>query len=272
MDPVELWHVSVWIDSAAACGAAFLEALDWASSLNVPLKVLVPSKGMAEAPLHGAFASQLEECVATGTRRGVPCDALECGHWSAVREHLFGPHGLSVFSTTLSARVKTGLLRWSLRARENAVLVCPGASHSVSRVLIVHAPHELDKGFLGSALSLCRSFGASPVILTVARTEKEARQGQQAAEQACHGHRLAAHLDYVAGVDKRVAVASIARWRRCSHVFLERRQAIPWWRWLRGDTLEGLLGLTDSLTYLALPEAGLQARATYPTRDRLAAY
>jgi len=272
MNPVALKHVAVCIDAAAAWGGVFREALDWASRLKLPLKIVGLPSGMASAPLQGAYAFNLDECLTAGAECGVPCEVIECGHWSAVREQLFGSHGLSAFGATLSVRVKTSFLRWSLRARNSAVLVCSVAGRPVSRMLIVHAPQQSDRGFLASALSLCRLFEVIPVILTVARTERQARQVQRAAEEACYEHRLAAHLDYVAGVDARVAVASIARWRRCSHVFLERRQAIPWWRWLRGDTLHELLGASDSLTFLALPEAGLQVPVNDATREHLATH
>jgi hypothetical protein len=38
---------------------------------------------------------------------------------------------------------------------------------------------------------------------------------------------------------------------------MERKEAPTWWRWLRGDPMEQLLNLTQSLTFLALPEAGV---------------
>jgi K+-sensing histidine kinase KdpD len=78
-------------------------------------------------------------------------------------------------------------------------------------------------------------------------------------------HRLAAHFDFVVGGNAAGAVVSVARWRRCGHVFLAQRRAQPWWRWLRGDTLKTLLGLADSLTVLALPEEDVHSIA--PSAD-----
>jgi hypothetical protein len=264
MDTLALEHVAVWLDSLAPRGGAFPHALDWASGLKIPLRILGLSSGKTDSLLHGALAPAGTECAAACAERGVACDVVECSQMSAAVGELFCPHGLSVFSSALASRVRDGFLRASMRAKENAILVCPASCAPVSRVLILHAPQDPTGGFLASALSTSRALGVNPVILTVARTERQARRGQLVAERACYVHRLAAHLDFVVGVDVGAAVASIARWRRCSHVFLERRQATPWWRWRQGDTLERLLGLTDSLTFLALPEAGLPAAAGRP--------
>jgi len=218
--------------------------------------------------LDGALGVPVEECAAACAERGVAFDVVECSQLGESAQHVFRSRELTIFSGALPARTRDVLLRWSVRTREAATLVCPAVCSPVSRVLILHAPHGNAESFLAAALSTCRLVRGNPVILTVARTERQARRGQLVAERACYANQVAAHLDYVAGVDVRAAVASIARWRRCSHVVLEQRQAAPWWRRLRGDTLERLLGLTDSLTFLALPEAGLQAVADRPALER----
>jgi K+-sensing histidine kinase KdpD len=123
-------------------------------------------------------------------------------------------------------------------------------------VLVVQEHHDPASSFLGAAAELCRSLQARPVVLTVARTESEAERRQVLAEEAFAARRLHADFDFVVGLDVRTAVASVARWRRCSHVFMERQHAPSWWPWRRGDTITQLLGLTGSLTLLALPDMG----------------
>jgi K+-sensing histidine kinase KdpD len=98
-------------------------------------------------------------------------------------------------------------------------------------------------------------------VLTVARTERQARQDQRAAEELFAARGLLADFDFVVGFDVRTAVASVARWRRCSHVVLEKTRSSSWWRWLRRDTMSLLSDLTDALTFLALPGADLPALA-----------
>jgi hypothetical protein len=267
MNDLGIEHVAVLLDPLAVRGGAFLQAVDWASNLEVPLRIVGRSSSRADALLDGALGVPGEECAAACAERGVALDVVECSQLGASAQHLLRSRELTVFCGGLPAKIRETFLRWSVRARDAAILVCPAVCSPVSRVLILHAPQGNAGGFFAAALTACRVVGGSPVILTVARTERQARRRQLVAERACYANRMAAHLDYVAGVDVPAAVASIARWRRCSHVVLEQRQAVPWWRRLRGDTLERLLGSTDSLTFLALPEAGLQAAADRPALD-----
>jgi hypothetical protein len=135
------------------------------------------------------------------------------------------------------------------------VLVCPRDWRPVSRVLVLNQEQDPRGLFLAAVLQLCRTFAAAPVVLTVARSEMEARRRQRFAEEAFAAARTPADFDVVVGCEVRAAAARVACWRRCSHVFLARHNAPPWRRWLRGDGLQRLLGLSDSLAFLALPAA-----------------
>jgi hypothetical protein len=246
MDSVPFERVCVLLDHPAPPYGALSHAQEWASRLDVPLDILTLSS------ITGDSVDVPDQ--------GIRPEDLRVVEPSSIARELFQPGGLSVFSEALPARIKNRLLHSSLYSGQNAVLVCSGAYAPVSRVLILNATPEGAHGFLAAALSVCQLFELVPVILTVARTETQARRRQQLAEELCLVHRIAAIHDYVVGLDVGVAVNSIARWRRCSHVFVARRQAIPWWRWMRGDTLKELLDLADSLTFLALPESGFRLR------------
>ena len=71
----------------------------------------------------------------------------------------------------------------------------------------------------------------------------------------------------------RRAVALVARCRGCAQVYVERRPATLWRRWLHGDTLQGLLRLPMPLTYLTLsgqalpPETEVVAARAKVVRD-----
>ncbi len=80
--------------------------------------------------------------------------------------------------------------------------------------------------------------------------------------------RLPADCECAVGYDIRTAVASAARWQRCGHSVVERWHAPAWWRWQRGETLERLIGLSESLTFLALP--GARQPRPSPAEARLA--
>jgi hypothetical protein len=234
MQPVTLEHVSVLTTSSSPREEPLGHALEWASSLQLPLQILSPPTN------------------------GLPREGLHASELISLTNQLFRPHGLSVFSSALSTELKNRLVHFSMSARQNAILVCSRSPSSISRALIVHSADDVGNSFLLSTLSLCRLFGATPVILTLARNEIQARQGQRLAEKACLLQRTPALLDYAVGVELRAAVYSIARWRRCSHVFMARRQTIPWWRSPRGDILNSLTGLADSPTFLVLPEPGIR--------------
>jgi hypothetical protein len=165
------------------------------------------------------------------------------------------PAELCVFGHALPPRLKEELLRQSLQETETSVLVCPRPWRPVSRVLVVQQ-HGGGSHFLDSAAGVCRAFQVEAVVLTVARSEREARLRQVSAEEAFAAQRCPAEFDFIVGWDVRAAVAWAARWRRCSHVVLEKENAPSRWLWLRGDTMGRLLELSDSLTFLALPGAG----------------
>jgi hypothetical protein len=107
--------------------------------------------------------------------------------------------------------------------------------------------------FLDRVAEVCRAFHVTPVVLTVAGSERQARLRRRQAEETFAAWRQPADFDFVAGCDVRTAVACAARWRRCSHVFVERPRGPAWWRRLCGETPADLLGVSEALTFLALP-------------------
>jgi K+-sensing histidine kinase KdpD len=187
------------------------------------------------------------------------------GVWSSSVERFFRPTELCVYGDALPQLQKDLLLRGSRRNTPTPVLVCPRSWRPLGRVLVLH-DHQLPGNcFLENASATCRVLRVEPVVLTVARTERQARQYQRAAEELFAARGLLADFDFVVGFDVRTAVASVARWRRCSHVVLEKTRATSWWRWLRRDTMALISDLTGALTFLALPGADLPAPTGEPT-------
>jgi hypothetical protein len=131
-------------------------------------------------------------------------------------------------------------------------------------VLLLNQGLDPANSFLTSAAQVCRAFQVTPVVLTVARSEKEARLRQRFAEETFAAQKLPGDFDFVVGCDVRVAVSLEARCRRCSHVFVEKHNAPPWWRWLRGDVMQRLLGLSESFAFLTLSGAGPPLRIGEP--------
>jgi hypothetical protein len=270
VDTLPLRQVSVWLDELAPQHGAFTHALEWASRLALPLHGVTATPGgwggrmvdyhRAEGEGPGR-TERLEACATACARRSVSWNA---SRWQGppadwVKQFL-RPAELCVFGDALPPRLKDELLRGSLRRRDVAILLCPRPWEPVSRVLVLHEHRDPGNRFLDAAARLCQAFDVTPVVLTVARTEREARLRQDLAEERFATRRRPADFDFIVGCEVRTAVAWAARWRRCSHVVLERESAPPWWPRLRGDTLQRLLGLSDALTVLALPGAGQALR------------
>jgi K+-sensing histidine kinase KdpD len=149
--------------------------------------------------------------------------------------------------------VKAELLQGVLRGIELPILVCQRTWQPSSRLLVLHQANDSSQEFLNNVASLCDRLRVTPVILTVARNGREARVQEQVARTIWATRGLDADFDSLIGCDVRTAVVSVARWRRCTHIFVDHQRTSPWWRWLRGDTLGHFLGLTDSFSILALP-------------------
>jgi hypothetical protein len=255
-----LGQVSVWLDELAPEGA-FAHALEWASQLRVPLQAVVgptPERSLDESgnKEFDRLAERLESCAAVCRSKGVSWKtAIRCEKPMGRMEQLFGPDRLGVFGSNLPLPLKEKLLRWAQRCGEGPVLIASLAWQPVSRVLVLHELFGPDDSFLDSVADLCRTFRASPVVLTVAGTEAKARQGQRRAQEDLAQHRLEADFDFLVGGDLRVGIPAVARWRQCSHVIVPQLHAAPWWRWFRRGIIGHLLRWPDSLSVLVLPPA-----------------
>jgi hypothetical protein len=255
METPAMRRVAVWLDSLAPEKGAFAHALEWAGHFGLPLRaaaVLIPvaEGGCAVRP---DAAELLAACAAACARKGVAWDDSSCQILPGFEaEQLLRPHELAVVAETLPDALKRNVLG---RSAELAVpvLLCPRSWQPAFRVLVVHQQHGKASQYLESAADLCRALGVAPVVLTVARTEGEAREGQQVAEHTFLGRGLAADLDLIVGWDAAAAAAAATRWRRCSHVFLEGRPVSPWQRWLQGDPVTRLRALAATCALLVLP-------------------
>jgi hypothetical protein len=259
MSALATHHAAVWLDELAPEGGAFPHAVEWAARLGLPLygitSALRPGGGRLTGvcPAGTLMAEKLEDCASVCARQGVPWNAsLDQASLSAGVDPFGRPPALCIFGDALPRRLKERLLRLSRHSTGSAVLVGARSWRPVSRVLVVYEQWDADQHFLDGAAEVCRVFGLAPVVLTLARTEREARSRRRIAEERFAARGQPADFDFVVGCDTPAAVAWLARWRRCSHVFVERRKTSLWQR-LRGDTLERLLRLSDSLTFLALP-------------------
>lgn len=266
MDSIAVRRVSVWLDSLAPSQGAFAHALDWAGHLELPLRMF--AAGRRDHPITdtlgstatdsdndpGDLAPIIRACAETCDYSRVRLDpASWCGPVDVGLQEFLNPAALCVFGGALQPHEMDALLSCCSRQPETTTLVCSQTWQPVTRILVLNQRRDAGNRFLDMVADLCREFQARPCVLTVARSDAEAKLRQQFAEQALLANGLAADYDRVVGCRVRSAVLWAANWRRCSHLFVEKDYAPPWLRWLRGDTVERLFGLSDTLTLLALP-------------------
>jgi hypothetical protein len=197
-----------------------------------------------------AMVEQEADLAQQCKRRGV---RWEISHWegnlSAWVRRFFEPHDLLIFGRSLPSSLKKELFR-----QTTTMLVCPDQWMPASRMLIVDQGRAPIKRFLGRTAELARALGVEPIVLTVARTEREARQNQQAAREVLTELRLSGDFDFVVGFEVRTAVATVARWRHAQLIAMERSTGPAWWRWVRGDSVQQFADVFEVFSFLALPE------------------
>jgi hypothetical protein len=251
MGALALERIVVWLDELAPERGAFAHALEWAERLRLPLKAFAATAG------GDGLSAQLDACERECLRLGVSWEVFRWqGPLDFGAKRFLRPTELSVFGSGLAPAVRQALLERALQSPPSPVLVCPSAWRPVTRVLVLNDQGEAESCFLDLVAHVCLAFQAAPVILTVGWSEREAQRRQRQAEERLAVHRLPADFDCLVGCDGPGAVGVVARWRRCSHVFVERPPRAPWWRsWLRSGAFEQLPRLDQALTVLALPGA-----------------
>jgi hypothetical protein len=163
---------------------------------------------------------------------------------------------------------KKYLLRQTQRHTERALLFCAKTADLPTRILLIDQGSPFFDSLLEITVQLCDIFRAGLVVLTVARTEQEARQRQRRAREIVDGEisphaalspqgkedsKVPMNFDFLAGAEARSAAANVARWRHCQLVVLEANAA--WGRWLGFHSGWWITELLGSLSFLVIPGA-----------------
>jgi hypothetical protein len=270
MNPHSVEHVSVWLEDGLSNDKVFSQALEWACRLSLPLRAVVASRRSYVRPTSQAsrmaphekidqsqspVAEKMNAWGHACTQRGV---ALEMFMWlddnDAAMNQFLRPHGLCVCVDEACPRTQE-LLNRSAGNHDNAVLLCAPTCRSVSRLLVLFDQPKLNVAYLENVASFCNALEVHPIILVVAKSERDAQVQQGYAEGVCNSFQLLADVDFVVGCDVRSAVSRVASWRSCSHLIIERRIEAAARHRFHGDAIDRFRGLTDSLSLLALPES-----------------
>jgi hypothetical protein len=148
---------------------------------------------------------------------------------------------------------KKNLLRETQRKGAPALLFSSASGELPTRILLIDRGGPGADDLLQMTAKLCALFRAGLVALTVARTERKARQRQSQARETLLGCPVPVNFDFLAGAEARAAVAHVARWRRCQLVVLEVTHASPWARWLGSVPGPWIMDLLDTLSFLVVP-------------------
>lgn len=260
MRAVLLQRVSVCLEDAPRAERAFAQALDWAFRLSLPLCAVVADRA------REGLRSWSDACY----QHGVALETLlVSGGADAGVNQFLRPRGLCVFVENSASSLQEDLLSRAGRSHENAVLVCAPACPPMTRILVLFDQANSDSAYLESVAHLCQALETQPIILVLARTERETQMRRAYVESVCQSFQLRADIDSVFGCDARSAVARVASWRGCSHFIVERRPGRSWWTGSRGNGLEPFRSVSDSLSLLALPGASVLDVPRKIRNDRL---
>ncbi len=165
----------------------------------------------------------------------------------------FQPTDLFICGQDVPAGQKKSLLREAHRRGGPTLLFGAKGTFLPSRILLIDQGDPFADQLLEITVQLCEIFRAGLVVLTVARTEREACQRQRRARETFEGSPVHVNFDFLAGTDVRSAAASVARWRRCQLVVLEANSA--WGRWLGFHLGSWITERLESLSLLVFPAA-----------------
>jgi nucleotide-binding universal stress UspA family protein len=246
------------LDDGAPLRGAFAYALEWAWHLRLPIHgwALGPSFcAPFPAPPSDEFAKRVNAC------------AKACGDWGVELRltpiegdpilwfhQQLRPEDLLIVSYAPAGTERLEFPRQVLQETAT-VLICPQAWKStLSRMLFLYRSCEQNKDAMATVLDLCRCVRTTPVVLTVARTEREGSRLQQPVRVALADHGQGGLFDIVIGAEVAEAAARVARWRQCQLLVMGRYGRPSWTRWFGGSTTERLIDLADSLAVLTIPE------------------
>jgi nucleotide-binding universal stress UspA family protein len=190
-------------------------------------------------------------CTEWGVKLGLTPMEGDPSLW--LRQHL-QPDDLLLVTYAPAAPERLASIRQVLQ-QTAAVLICPEVwKATLSRMLVLYRSWEQSQDALATAMELCRCVRATPVVLTVARTQREGQRLQQPARAAFAEHGQNGNFDLLIGAKVAEAAARVARWRQCQLLVMGRYGRPEWARWFGGSTTERLIGLADSFAVLTIPK------------------
>ncbi len=253
-------RVTVWLGERNSDAVAFLNALEWAVRLRLPLRVVrVPGLpenarvGAVDLPaenLESWLPVRLPDLAGGFTFAKLPefcrLNQVEYAIIDELDEH--SDRGLCVVSAFLPEQIRALLIEQAFD-RQSTSLLCASKWTMLKRPLLVNcAMIRSDRTFLHRASAVCGLMRATPIVLTIAPTEADARRNHDMAKEIMSEEGLLAQFDYAAQWDLHAVIRLEANRRRCTHVFLANDFVNPRRCSLRDDAELLVSGLSRSLS------------------------
>jgi hypothetical protein len=253
----------VVLDEKAPREGTFAMAVDWACRLGLPILGIslldrnsVPN---AHGPPESSIMDVEKTCGDFCARFNIPWQLTRWrGPFTAGLRRLIQSADVLVSGHSVHQELKNNLFRETKGGSVPALLLCPEIFHPLTRILLVDQVAREEEDILRATAKLCGYFRAGLVVLTVARTELEARRRQFKARETLKRFDLVTDFDFLVGGDMRSVAASVARWRRCQLVVMA--PGVPahletprWWQWWRAGSRSWSTDLVESLALLTLP-------------------
>jgi hypothetical protein len=269
-----LEHVSVWGDGLYDAGAeAFPHAMQWALALGVPLRVVIgaarPPRGQPGARLTDAppvyrtdgAGSDCPSLVETMKAWSAACTdlgiVLETSLWLGGIDtgisRLLRPCGLCVIAERQYRLFHQALISCSGHSAAIALLFVAPRGRALRRMVILYEHMNPSAAYLESAIHLNPTLELRPLIVTVARTARDAALKRSHAEGVCASLDVPAEFVTIVGPDPHAALGRLVEAVEGSHLVIERSDGAGWPQ-LHGDWLAPWCGLSEALNILALPE------------------
>jgi hypothetical protein len=256
--------ISVWLEEWAPDFVAFLNALEWAVRLRVPLHAVRVAGGNGNGDLSRfEWPAKKEETwpllrlpdLTGGCTPETLPEICRLNHVELTIVDEMGTHsdgGLNVIGAFLPEALRAGLLQRGTEGR-SASLLCASEWSPLERPMLVNnALVGCNPQFLHRASEICGLLRATPVVLTIAPTESDARRNQTLAKGIMAEEGLIAQFDYAAYCDLYAVIEMEANCRRCRHVFAPSELASPRRRLMRNGRALPSLDRSGSLSFLLL--------------------
>jgi hypothetical protein len=185
---------------------------------------------------------------------------------SPERVHEAEGQDLVIFGQCRSVTQKKAILQATQRDDSPAVLICPESATPLARVLLLDQADREANWLFDTAAKIGPFFSEGLVVLTLARSQRAGQVRQQEVRDRLNDMDCPVDFDLLISHDVR-AIRSVAEWRQCSLMVLQRMPQSLWGR-LWGDPVAEILKMSGLPPMLAFTHGGAAFHADHRAVSR----